>query len=167
MKDINEIKSEIRGALEEAAAECRNEDRDTPWTQAIKRRLTVIGHRHRYEVCCSDAGGISDDKAEWGEWLYDLCWLERSGDKFYKRMPLAMESEWDMQIEDEVLPDFQKLVFSGATLRLLVWQNKNHAALRSDVRLFSGQIDAVNGDHAKYLFAGFSRADRKFEFYPL
>lgn len=46
------------------------------------------------------------DKADWGEWLYDLVWL-RMEDGHVVDVPLIMESEWD---RNGLMDDFAKLV---------------------------------------------------------
>ena len=60
-----------------------------------------------FEVCCN---GVRPGQAvEWGEWLFDMCWLERDDRAecyIHKSMPFAMECEWDLPVKHHVLPDF-------------------------------------------------------------
>jgi hypothetical protein len=164
MVDRNQLRGEIETALKAVVLPLAAEIRARPWTHAIKSALAEIGRKHQFEVCCSGLAGGSD----WGEWLYDMCWLERGDDPerswLYKRMPFAMEYEWSPNPENNVLPDFQKLVFSNADLRLLIWQNGTVDSIRKDVRLFEDQIRIAGSDRNKYLFAGLVTEDRLFRF---
>lgn len=133
-----------------------------PWTREIKVRLTLLGHEQNYEVCCSGGDGAQ----RWGEWLYDICWLEVSSEipGLYKSLPLALESEWGMSM-DEVLPDFQKLVFSNADLRVMIWQNRNDESLAVDARFLRLQVSVAGQRQEQYLLAGFDTSSQSFRFY--
>lgn len=104
---------------------------DAVWTSNLKQALYKIGKEQRYCICTSLNG-----KADYGEWLYDLCWLKVTNDNCDKddweisSIPLAMESEWQPGLAIE--EDFDKLVQSRAALRLMIFQSysKNDEILR-------------------------------------
>jgi hypothetical protein len=160
--DTENVREQIKTALEEVGSRLRHERKDTRWTLEVKLALARLG-QGRFEVCC-----IGDGKErDWPEWLYDMCWLERSDKSkpFYTAMPLAMECEWNTDLNSHVLPDFQKLVFSTAKIRLLIWQAGNLAELEKGIALFREQIRQANSDPAAYLFAGWDGVKLNFVFY--
>ena len=95
-----DFRLEIKCCLEDAAREMieGSNAANRPWTNAIKRNLTKLGKSHNFQVCCSGLQMNGIDSPNWGEWLYDLCWLKsvQNDDHCYESMPLALESEWSM-----------------------------------------------------------------------
>ena len=84
------------------------------WSRRIFPALCQAGQRLEYRVCASSGG------ANYGEWLYDLTWLEYDDDDRLVGMPLAAECEFSTYIE-KVSEDFQKLLLLGDVgLRLMV-----------------------------------------------
>ncbi len=81
------------------------------WTRKILTALCGVGSRLGCSVCASRV-----DNADWGEWLYDCCWL--AGSKWLKTVLMVAECEWRSlgDIED----DFQKLLVARASLRVMV-----------------------------------------------
>ena len=47
--------------------------RDSEWTKTIKTELCEIGRRFGCKVCARDVNKADRD---YGEWLYDVTWLE-------------------------------------------------------------------------------------------
>jgi hypothetical protein len=139
--DDGKVREQIKTAFQKAASPLRHINERPSWTIAIKSELAHLGRELGFEVCCK---GVSPGQTvEWGEWLFDMCWLERDDraeSYIYKSMPFAMECEWDLPIKHCVLPDLQKLVFSAAQLRLLVWHLVD---VEEDVGLFRKQITAA------------------------
>lgn len=85
------------------------------WTPAIKNAFARVGKSNGYYVCAT--GGTPCD---WGEWLFDVTWLEVDQDKFITDIVLAMESEWGNP--GDVYDDFMKLLSSRARVRVIVFQ---------------------------------------------
>jgi hypothetical protein len=163
--DVESVKGKVREALETVPPLLRDIGGDRPWTFEVKTALAKLGQKLKFEVCCN---GVEAGKADWQEWLFDMCWLEGLDDTappIYRSMPLAMECEWGIPAKVWALPDFQKLVFSSAKVRLLVWQAHNYDQLAHDVDFFRKQVQAVNGDTAAYLFAGWDGEKLKFAFF--
>jgi hypothetical protein len=163
--DREVLKQKVENLLESAVDECwaHSDWRSSRyWTVEIKRRLCKLGSEEGYEVCCS---GPRAEERQWGEWLYDLCWLEPGPKKgIYARMPLAFESEWALSI-DEVMPDFQKLVFSAANLCVMLWQNRSIDDLKQDSVELKEQITAAGDDNGRYVLAGLDLQQRRIVFF--
>ena len=92
---------------------------DTEGTKAVKTKLCEIGREFGCKVCARDV-----DKADrdYGEWLYDVTWLdyEKSGQGELVDAPLVAECEWDNKgaIED----DFEKLLLARAGVHLMIFE---------------------------------------------
>lgn len=99
------------------------------WTGEIKRALADLGVVRGYDICGS---GFAGRRRCYGEWLYDLCWVEYAdGDDrdLIRRIPLALESEWGVRNDHaDVLEDFQKLCQARAELLWMVFQCDDSAA---------------------------------------
>ena len=106
----------------------------TPWwTEKIIRYIGAAGRRHCFEVYSQfhrhkyyENWQRVYKKAEGdkGEWGYDLCWVEE-GDTIgslplTKSLPLALECEWEGRSEIEF--DFEKLLWSCASLRVMIFE---------------------------------------------
>ena len=128
-----------------------------------------MGKKHEFGVC---AAGVND-KAHWGEWLYDLCWLQymnyyptSAGYKprdYLLRVPLVMESEWGDK--HDISNDFEKILMARAELRVMIFEDGNHRVdditthLRTYIRRFRPRRVAD-----RYLFCGYINARNKFQF---
>jgi len=72
------------------------------------------------------------------EWMYDLHWYTELNDSHYMptELSLAVECEWHKNRENRKISfssvkyDFQKLLVTNATLRLLIFRVSNIAELR-------------------------------------
>ena len=87
------------------------------WTSGVIRRIGYIGEKERFEVY---------SKFHYKERLYDLCWVEKDG-KLTKSLPLALECEWDHygnseKYRREIEYDFEKLLWSCASLRVMIFE---------------------------------------------
>ena len=92
-------KFEIMRAVREALDNLEIDDPkgDTEWTKAVKTKLCEIG---RIFGCKVGAGGV--DNPGYGEWLYDVTWLEYERDYDGLKWPatalievhLVAECEW-------------------------------------------------------------------------
>lgn len=114
----------IRNALDSAGRELTGTAScNRVWTEAVKKHVALVGKLHRYYVCSS----APSEFVNCGEWLYDLTWLKYMDDHNRSSplasVELALESEWGKPLD--VLEDFQKLVQSRATTRVMVFQARN------------------------------------------
>jgi hypothetical protein len=87
------------------------------WTSGVIRRIGYIGEEERFEVYST---------FHYKERLYDLCWVEKDGG-LTKSLPLALECEWDHsgnvnRYRREIEYDFEKLLWSCASLRVMVFE---------------------------------------------
>lgn len=101
----------ILGALDEFEGVERNLWSQAEWTRQILTALCGVGQAMGY-VCASDTAG-----ADWGKWLYDICWLD--GRQGLRSVPMVAECEWGHV--DEIEADFHKLLVVRASLRVLIF----------------------------------------------
>ena len=88
------------------------------WTKAIKTELCRIGRSREFR-CKVGAREVAKSNRDYGEWLYDVIWLEYDGDGCVTDVHLVAECEWgDGTSIDE---DFQKLLLARATVRLMIF----------------------------------------------
>ena len=116
-------------------------DSDTAWTKAIATTLCEIGKRFGFQV---GASTVDEAKRDWGEWLYDVTWLEYQ-DRRVISAPLVAECEWGNL--EGVKDDFDKLLLARAGVRLMIFDgNHRHGSewiaeqLAMRVRSFNGSI---------------------------
>ena len=106
------VQDSIRKILEDFATEAIDADRldDTKyWTKEIIRRICAEGEYRDYEAYAAGHGG---------EWIFDVCWIERENGVTL-RLPLVLECEWNSW--QEVKDDFEKLLWSRAELRVMIF----------------------------------------------
>ena len=160
------------------------------WTKKILRHIGAKGKAQGFEVY---------SKRHNREWRYDLCWVEREDwnikedwagrthwndrkTKITKSLPLALECEWFREKEpnrlefDKIEYDFEKLLWSPAELRVMIFDakfvrdgkakeraKKKIGELKKRVKAFSGYQSA-----AVYLFCAWchDKRDTCFHFEP-
>lgn len=129
------------------------------WNRRVEESLVRLGIMAGYKTCASGVPRASGNT--WGEWLYDVTWLETEPSFWVRRVPLVAEIEWGTRWE--VWEDFQKLPIVQADVRVLICDA--HPGLIADCQQ---QIQQFAGHHeATYLFVIFR--DRRFtveEFAP-
>jgi len=113
------LETEIQNILDNIALDAEGKSwGDREWTKQIKSRLAGLGRKYKYWVYASQAENIDG-----GEWLFDLTWLNYSGNNLIN-VELALESEWNT---NSINDDFQKLLLARAELRVMIFQSKNVA----------------------------------------
>ena len=128
------------------------------WSEGVKQELVRRGRENGYRTCAS---AIPDDapaacQPDWGEWLYDLVWLDVPDQMFaVNGLPLVAEIEWGN--EGDVWDDFQKLLVARADVRVMVFDECPGLVerLTRQIERFTG---SVAGD--RYLLASY--ADYRF-----
>ena len=115
-----EIMREVRKGLDSLKGKVKRTASDTEWTSAIKTELCRIG---RCEFCCKvGASDVNKCQCNYGEWLYDVTWLEYGGDGQLVDAHLVAECEWANLIKnDEIDGDFRKLLLARTGVRLMVF----------------------------------------------
>ena len=125
------------------------------WTKEIKKALLQLGHSHDYVVCATAP------KADWSEWLYDMCWLAHKEDRVYDipiSVPFIMESEWSIDPE-EVIVDFQKLLICKAKTKLLIFQDNEDL-----IPYLKRAIKQWDDPEGTYLLARYKNESGEFQF---
>ena len=93
MLDSFEIIHAVRGGLDNlqvGAAES-----NVVWTKAIKTELCRIGRSCKFRCKVgAHAREIPKSNRDYGEWLYDVTWLEYDGDGCVTDAHLVAECEW-------------------------------------------------------------------------
>ena len=129
-------KSEIMRAVRDGLDNLEVDDPkgDTEWTKAVKTKLCKIG---REFGCKVGAGGV--DNLDYGEWLYDVTWLEyeRESDDFkwpsaaLIKAPLVAECEWGRGNNlGYIVEDFEKLLLARADVRLMIFDGNHEPGSR-------------------------------------
>lgn len=123
--DSKDAIDEVVRSVQKVALDPQLEDSSKAWTQAIKISIGRLGQEYGFPVACSGYSG-----AQWGEWHYDLCWLDyqrnspddglHDEENHLLGLPLALECEWGNL--SYVWEDFQKLLVSRALLKVMVFQ---------------------------------------------
>jgi hypothetical protein len=157
----NEIERSVEHRLTQLAQAWSKTSRsysDRYCTGQVKVALGVEGKKNGCSVYAAAPGF-----RQHGEWLFDVTWLEVAGEHLLD-FPLAAECEWTPG--NETLWDFQKLLVSRATHRVLVmWAPTRRKAdqaiddLRQQVSRFRR---SRRGD--RYLFACYLGDMDKFVF---
>lgn len=117
------------------------------WTHRVKEALVRLGRYHaaEYKTCASGVSRACGNT--WGEWLYDVVWLETGPGFWVQHVPLVAEIEWGTRWQ--VWEDFQKLPIAQADVRVLICDQ--HPGLIADCEQ---QIQQFAGHHGgRYLFA--------------
>ena len=166
----DDVAKEIQRCLRRIAKDFAGSGNREKWTKLIKVRLTELGRDHKFAVCAS---GVND-KAHWGEFVYDLCWLKYVSyydtrdpyepTDYLLRVPLVMESEWGN--EREISDDFEKILMARADLRVMIFQHDKPADIDDITRHLTTYIRRFRPRRVadRYLFCGYINARNKFQF---
>jgi hypothetical protein len=153
-----EIVQAVRSLPDRSAREGWGSDRR--WTVELVAALGELGRQQKFDVCAS--GWSLRDGHCWGEWLYDLSWLEMK-DGHVIDVPMILESEWNLK-RDEIEADFGKLLLGRADRRVMVFQQPNAAKVDEIVSYLKECIAKFKrtaiGD--RYMFLGYDIATKSF-----
>ena len=126
---------------------------DTEWTKAVKTKLCEIG---LIFGCKVGAGGV--DNPGYGEWLYDVTWLEYERDYDGLKWPatalieahLVAECEWhrDKNFE-EIVYDFEKLLLARAGVRLMIFNGFHEAGSKEIAERLARKVREFEGSRAE------------------
>ena len=165
MNEYNKIENEIVTYLKSLPEKSKSEGwewKSGRWTEAIKLGLLNIARKKPPKlIVCSN--GI--EGTDYGEWLYDMIWLENDENDGIKNVPLVMESELNSP-DNEVDEDFLKLLVARADHRIWIFQRRTReeitASIHSCIQRVRNCRSSQPGD--RYLFAGLSWNPRDFAF---
>ena len=111
-----------------------------PWgykkaTEAVKNKLSEIGQEKLGCYVC--ASGVQ--RANWGEWLYDVTWLEYDCDGgSLVDAHLAAECEWGNC--GDIKDDFQKLLLARASVRLMIFGGWDECGSKRKLEWIANEI---------------------------
>ena len=129
---------------------------NTVWTKAVKTKLCEIGREFGCTVCAS---GVEKADRDYGEWLYDVTWLEykKSGLTELVDAPLVAECEWDGFAA--IVEDFEKLLLVRAGVRLMIFDGNYKPGSKEIAAQLAGRVREFNGSRAEdtYLLAAWER----------
>ncbi len=115
------VENRIVAAIRIAARKNWQETSSRKRTRAVKSALVSLGHKLGFKVCASGQKKVGSDT---GEWLFDLCWADWSGNwRDLRGLKLIAEMEWQTD-EDSVIRDFRKLTVGIAEFRLFITSYK-------------------------------------------
>ncbi len=161
-----EIALRVTRAIEKIPDQARRLGIDATggWTLLIKHQLAQLGDEMKYEVWTAAAARPGDNSHPWPDCLYDLTWLQVVNDgKDIARVPLVFESEWHSCREEHIDADFQELLAARADLRVMVFQQRNAAAVQELMDTLERQAKACDatGPGDMYLLCGYDWEDTK------
>lgn len=144
-------KYEIMGAVMDGL---KNIGAERPWQvtePVVKTKLCEIGQVFGFHVCAK-----SVERANCGEWLYDVTWLKYDGCTLIDA-PLAAECEWGER--KHVYDDFQKLLTSRARVVLMIFDG-DKCGSKETANWLAEKIEKFNGsrtDEDAWLLAAWER----------
>ena len=147
---------------------------DGEWTKAFKTKLCEIGRGFGYKVCARDV----EKAADYGEWLYDVTWLEYELDAdplVLVDAHLVAECEWrgktptpgaSLNYRDDVDEDFEKLLLARGGVRLMIFEgfsNRIRKCRSKEVaKRLAARVREFNGSRAEdaWLLAAWEISDK-------
>ena len=150
-----EIMEAIRRGLDSLPLTLQNSGRE--WTKAIKTMLCELGHEFGYQV---GAGGLNFG---YGEWLYDVTWLEYS--RGYEPglqnqlIDAHLVAECEFGKPTAIKDDFEKLLLARATVRLMIYDGNYDSGSEAIAERLAGYISDFKGSYAEdtWLLAAWER----------
>ena len=158
MPDSSRIIHAVRCGLDDLRVDAA--ESNVVWTQAIKSELCRIGRGKEFRCKVgAHAREVAKCHRDYGEWLYDVTWLEYDRDDCVTAAHLVAECEWgDITDIDE---DFQKLLLARATVRLMIFDGNYKPKSPEIAKHLACQIRRFNrsGDEDAWLVAAWERTD--------
>ena len=118
---------------------------DTEGTRAVMTKLCEIGREFGFKA---GAGGVEPG---YGEWLYDVTWLEYEPKPFPDGLlidvHLVAECEWGNF--EHIVEDFEKLLQARAGFRLMIFTGSNPARSEEIAERLAGRVWEFNGSRSE------------------
>ena len=121
---------------------------DAWWTKTVKTELCKIGRKFGCKVGAK-ADEVDEADRDYGEWLYDVTWLEyereRDGLKWPAtaliKVPLVAECEWGVDENLEyIIEDFEKLLLARADVRLMIFDGNQEPGSKEIADMLARKI---------------------------
>lgn len=157
------VARQIRDCLTKVADDLKSDKitADGPWTKAIMAGLRDLGKNYDLKTCAS---GIDNDP-DWGEWLYDLCWVDAETNETtgwnLRSVPLVAECEWQHNLW-AIGFDFDKLLLARADLKLMIYQDIPNHSVKKIADHLAERAKAFSGpdDEGLYVLAGYDNDEK-------
>ena len=128
---------------------------DTEWTKAVKTTLCEIGREFGFKV-----GAAGVENPGYGEWLYDVTWLEyeRGVDPLVLAdAHLVAECEWSgktrsgasLNYRGAVDDDFEKLLLARTGVRLMIFTGLDKTCSQKIAERLAGRVREFKGSRAE------------------
>jgi hypothetical protein len=157
---VDEIIDSITGLCEDLPEQLRitGARGNTPWTYKLKEDIGNLGDSKEFDVCPRKYESYKNPA-----WLYDLVWYTEDDEHHLNELFLALESEWGNQ--GQVKYDFEKLLQSKATLKVMIFQAPQ-SSLQSLIDFMVDGIKAFpkHSEDETYLLIGLNLDTHGFEF---
>ena len=119
------------------------------WSVAVLTKLCEIGKEYSGVQVGANSGKVDKTKRDWGEWLYDVTWLEY-GDGRVVEVPLVAECDWGNL--ERITEDFDKLLLARSSVRLMICEgNRKRSSNRTSTitEELARRVREFNGSRAE------------------
>ena len=166
-----EIMRAVRDGLNSLkVAEDKN---DAWWSTTVKTELCRIGRKFGCKVGAK-ANEVDEADRDYGEWLYDVTWLEYERDSLRSWPATALidahlvaECEWGNF--ECICEDFEKLLLARTRVRLMIFDSDRAGGSKETAERLAGKIREFNGSHAEdaWLLASWENDDWSFRYFTI
>jgi hypothetical protein len=152
-----------------------------PRTQIVKTELAMLGHQLGFKVYANHLSKANVKKIGNNfndtEWMYDVHWYTEHDHYSTTSLELAVESEWESRRNEDksedaysgIKYDFQKLLITNASLRLMIFKVGQEEELETLYTYFKVAIEGyrslIEGD--TFLFIAFHNKSKSFYYTEL
>ena len=152
-------KSEIMRAVRDGLDNLEIDDPKGPteWTKAVKTKLCEIGREFCFEVGARK-NEVEEAYRDFGEWLYDVTWLEYERERDGLKWPatalieahLVAECEWGTGEDLEyIIEDFEKLLQARAGFRLMIFTGSSQTKSEEIAERLARKVREFKGSRAE------------------
>ena len=136
------------------------------WTRAVKTELCEIGRSSRFDY---KVGASGVNNGGFGEWLYDVTWLEYERERDGLKWPhtalidahLVAECEWGSDRNNEyIIEDFEKLLLARACVRLMIFDGFDESRSKEIAERLAKKVGEFKNSRAEdaWLLAAWERS---------
>ena len=127
------------------------------WTKAVKTKLCQIGREFGCKVGAKK-NEVEEAYRDFGEWLYDVTWLEyereRDGLKWPTpaliEAPLVAECEWGRGNNlGYIAEDFEKLLLARADVHLMIFDGNHEPGSKKIANQLAERVREFKGSRAE------------------
>ena len=141
---------------------------DAWWSTTVKTELCRIGRKFGCKVGAK-ADEVDEADRDYGEWLYDVTWLEyeKGARGELVDAPLVAECEWGNK--GKIESDFKKLLLARTRVRLMIFDSDRAGGSKETAERLAGKVREFNGSHAEdaWLLASWENDDWSFRYFMI